>query len=227
MNFQNYQKTILAEILRVDHAGEYGAVRIYSGQLKALAHKANFSQNAYDIDQDLNEIEHMRSQECQHLQFFNNQLIEQGVLNTTFLPIWHHIGYFAGYLSAWMGKDFAMTMTKAVEEVIDQHYQQQIEQLQLFHKHTQQSQEQNCNQSKSNENINYYENLANKLEQFRLEELEHRDYAVNHNDEFFDEKNLIQHQNRFCKKSREFGNKIFEKFIKIGCKGAIWLSKKI
>lgn len=184
MNIKDrYQKKI-EEIIRVDHAGEYGAIRIYDGQLRALALNNNM--------EILAEVNHMREQEEGHLEFFNKMLIERKTLSTIFLPIWHYIGYGLGYFSAKMGEDFAMSCTKAVEETIDQHYQEQIIELKAL-----------------NEN-----ELADKIEIFRLEELEHRDYAVDHNMHYYQSPLRVKAIN------------LFERSVKIGCKIAIFISKK-
>jgi ubiquinone biosynthesis monooxygenase Coq7 len=185
-------KKKIEEIIRVNHAGEYGAVRIYHGQLKAFAKK-----NSFEI---LPEIEHMKQQEVRHLKFFNKQLVEKDVLLTAFLPIWHVMGYGLGYFSAKLGDDFAMTCTESIEEVINEHYLSQLKFL-----------EQNSTQNHTED----YQNLAEKIEEFRLEELEHKDHAINYN--------LNLHQSTKRKKL----NKIFGKAVKVGCKIAIAISKKI
>ena len=190
----------IKSILRVDHAGEYGAVRIYNGQLRAMMRK-------YDIysDEQMREIENMRAQEEDHLSFFSNELIDQKGLTTAFLPIWHLTGYLAGYFSALIGKDFAMTMTKAVEEVIDEHY---IEQICYLNNDS-------LDQIACPNNDSYNKKLADKLERFRKEELEHRDYAVHYNSQ----QNLSH--------TRVIANNIFEKIVKMGCRVAIFISKRI
>ena len=176
------------KIIRVNHAGEYGAVRIYYGQLKSFAKK-----NMFEI---LPEIEYMKQQEIIHLKYFNKKLIEENALSTIFLPFWHVAGYGLGYISAKLGDDFAMTCTESVEEVIDKHYQEQIKYL---------------------DKIDYRKNddLKEKIEQFRQEEVEHKDHAINYN--------LNLYQTPLRKKL----NKVFGFAVKIGCKFAIGLSKKI
>lgn len=188
----NHLKKKIEEILRVDHAGEYGAVRIYHGQLKAFARKNNF--------EILPIIEEMKQQEIKHLKFFNKELIEKEVIATVFLPIWHCMGYGLGYVSATLGDDFAMTCTEAVEETINEHYLSQIE----FLKHS------------KNEAENHTE-LTEKLDQFRLEELEHKDHATNHN----------YNSGLDSKPVRKKLNKCFGIAVKIGCKIAIGMSKKV
>ena len=189
----NQIKKKIEEILRVDHAGEYGAVRIYHGQLKSFAKRNNF--------EILPIIEEMKQQEIQHLKFFNKALIEKEVVGTVFLPIWHVFGYGLGYMSAALGDDFAMTCTEAVEETINEHYLSQIEFLKN-------------NNNPSNEQS--YVGLEEKLEQFRLEELQHKDHATNHN----------YNSGLNSKPIRKKLNKCFSTAVKIGCKIAISMSKK-
>jgi ubiquinone biosynthesis monooxygenase Coq7 len=192
----------IQEMIRVNHAGEYGAVRIYHGQLKSFAKK-----DMFDI---LPEIEYMKQQEINHLKYFNKKLVEEEVLSTVFLPFWHVIGYGLGYISAKLGDDFAMTCTESVEEVIDKHYQDQIQYLNdnVCNK----SWDSNC---KNEEETSKNAELMEKIEQFRQEEVEHKDHAIKYN--------LSLYQ----KPLRKGLNKIFGCAVKIGCKIAIGISKKI
>ncbi|MDA0939296.1 MAG: demethoxyubiquinone hydroxylase family protein [Proteobacteria bacterium] len=135
-------------LLRVNHAGEYGALRIYDGQLAAI------SNNTKDLDLRT-QIEHMRLQEERHFEYFKNQITMRHVRPTLFMPVWHAFGFMLGKLSYQLGKDVAMATTSAVEEVIEEHYQDQIDML-----------------------SDYFENedeLMNNIKQFRIEELEHKD----------------------------------------------------
>ncbi len=176
----------IQEIIRVNHAGEYGAVQIYSGQLKAFAKKGDFA--------ILPEIEYMKQQEVNHLNYFNTQLIEKKTLSTIFLPIWHCVSYGMGYISAKLGDDFAMTCTESVEEVIDSHYAEQINDLKAI---------KDC------------EDLQSKIEKFRDEEIEHKNHAIKYKNELYQSK------------TRKKLNDIFGFAIKISCKIAIKISKKI
>jgi len=232
----NFEKK-LEEILRVDHAGEYGAVRIYEGQLKGLFFREKLFKKNTLIDEEISEIEHMRQQEERHLSFFNEQLLKNKKMNTAFLPIWHVIGYSVGFLSGALGKPFAMSMTKAVEEVIDLHYSKQIDEL-----------EKNQNLAENSHNSEFCQELVENLKKFRQEEIDHMNYAKNYNENFFDnkdhhsneeyinenfefnhERNFNQSNllNKFKKKAIKCGSKVFEKSIKLGCHFAIFLSKKI
>ena len=186
-------KKKLSEIIRVNHAGEYGAVQIYSGQLRGFAKKGDF--------EILPEIEYMKQQEIQHLQFFNKKLIEEKTLSTIFLPFWHCFSYGIGYVSAKMGDDFAMTCTEAVETVIDDHYGKQINDLN------------NMNCESHCENI---AELKNAIEQFRADEVEHMNHAIKY-------KADLHHQSKIRKKM----NDVFGSAVKITCKIAIHISKKI
>ena len=162
-------KKKLSEIIRVNHAGEYGAVQIYSGQLKAFAKKGDF--------EILPEIEYMKQQEMNHLQFFNDALIKNKTLSTIFLPFWHCFSYGMGYVSAKMGDDFAMTCTEAVETVIDKHYEEQIYDLNEMNN-------QNLGEN-SNDTIN---ELKNTIKQFQVEEVEHKEHAIKYKNELYQSK---------------------------------------
>jgi ubiquinone biosynthesis monooxygenase Coq7 len=108
----------LEEVIRVDHAGEYGAKRIYQGQLAVLRgtkHEAT--------------IRHMQEQEQEHLDTFSRLIAERRVRPTALLPIWHVAGFALGAATAAMGSRAAMACTVAVEEAIDEHYQAQEAEL--------------------------------------------------------------------------------------------------
>jgi 3-demethoxyubiquinol 3-hydroxylase len=105
-------------MIRVDHAGEYGAARIYAGQLAVLGRGA-----AADV------LRHMRDQEQAHLDTFNAVVADRRVRPTALLPFWHLAGFALGAATAAMGTRAAMACTVAVEETIDAHYTTQIEQL--------------------------------------------------------------------------------------------------
>ncbi|MFZ4541867.1 MAG: demethoxyubiquinone hydroxylase family protein [Rickettsiales bacterium] len=104
-----------AAALRIDHAGEYGATRIYAGQLAMLKNHACAS-----------ELKHMAAQEDIHLAAFNKLLPEHKVRPTALLPIWHIGGWLLGATTALLGAKAAMACTVAVEEVITQHYNEQL-----------------------------------------------------------------------------------------------------
>jgi len=104
----------LASIIRVNHAGEYGAKRIYEGQLA-------FIKNA----DARKKIEHMRDQEQEHLDYFESQVKARKVRPTALQPFWHVGGFALGAVTALMGKEAAMACTVAVESVIDEHYASQ------------------------------------------------------------------------------------------------------
>lgn len=141
----------LAEMLRVDHAGEYGAVRIYEGQLavfKHLPHKARMTRLLTD----------MAKGEEAHLARFDELLATRRVRPTAMAPIWEAAGFALGAATALMGEKAAMACTAAVEEVIDEHYGAQAEALaQLGDDET---------------------DLRQTIEQFRAEEIEHKETAL-------------------------------------------------
>ncbi|MDJ1257206.1 MAG: demethoxyubiquinone hydroxylase family protein [Candidatus Midichloria sp.] len=108
----------IAEIIRVNQAGEYGAKRIYEGQMAALATSSS-----------LKKIEHMYEQELEHLHYFNQEMVRKRVRPTLMLPIWNIGAYALGYISGKLGVKAAMACTAAVEEVIEAHYQRHIDYL--------------------------------------------------------------------------------------------------
>jgi ubiquinone biosynthesis monooxygenase Coq7 len=109
----------VAAIIRVDHAGEYGAVRIYEGQLAVMRARAGTSP-AVKV------IAHMAEQEQQHLTAFDALINERRVRPTALAPLWHVAGFALGAASAMLGEKSAMACTAAVENVIDGHYAKQI-----------------------------------------------------------------------------------------------------
>ena len=116
-------KKKIEEFIRVDHAGERGAIKIYEGQLLAL--------NTLVKDDEMKKtIEEMREHEQEHSDFFENEIRERKIKPTKFLPLWDVLGVGLGFGSTILGKKAAMLCTASVEEVIDKHYQSQIDQLQ-------------------------------------------------------------------------------------------------
>ena len=134
----------LARIIRVDHAGEYGAVRIYEGQLAVLGRSSAAAA-----------IRRMADQEKTHLKEFDRLLAERRVRPTLLQPLWHVAGFALGAGTALLGEKAAMACTVAVEEVIDEHYRAQAARL-------------GEDQAP----------LRRTVEQFRGEELEHREVGL-------------------------------------------------
>jgi len=140
-------KKKIEEFIRVDHAGERGAIKIYEGQLLAL--------NTFVKNENLKKtIEKMKSHEKEHLDFFNKEIKKRNIKPTKLLPLWDLLGVGLGFSSAIIGKKAAMLCTASVEEVIDKHYQNQINELD------------------SDEKV-----LKEKIKKFRDDELHHRDIA--------------------------------------------------
>lgn len=108
-----------ASMIRVDHAGEFGAVRIYAGQRAVMGNRSPVSA----------EIARMAAQEDRHLEKFDRMIVERGVRPTLLMPLWHGAGFALGAVSALIGPKAAMAVTAAVETEIDLHYQQQRDQL--------------------------------------------------------------------------------------------------
>jgi len=140
-------KKIIESIIRVDHAGERGAIKIYEGQLLAL--------NTLLEDDELKKtIKEMKDHEKEHLEFFSEEIKKRKIKPTKLLPLWDLLGIGLGFGSAIMGKKAAMLCTASVEEVIDDHYQKQIKLL-------------NSDEKK----------LKEKIKKFRNDELNHKDIA--------------------------------------------------
>jgi 3-demethoxyubiquinol 3-hydroxylase len=112
-------QTDVTEMIRVDHAGEYGAARIYAGQLAILGMRHPESAT----------IAHMAAQEERHLEAFDKLILERRVRPTVLAPIWHVAGYALGAATALIGPKAAMACTAAVETVIDEHYSAQLDAL--------------------------------------------------------------------------------------------------
>ena len=135
------------EFIRVDHAGERGAVKIYEGQLLAL--------NTIVKNESLKKtIEDMKEHEIEHCQFFEKEIKKRNIEPTKFLPLWDLLGVGLGFGSTLLGKKAAMLCTASVEEVIDKHYLDQINQLGPDEKE-----------------------LKKKIIKFRQDELDHKDIA--------------------------------------------------
>ena len=115
-------KKTLEEIIRVDHAGERGAIKIYEGQLLALK----------TIKQDealKDKIEEMKKHEKEHLEYFEKEIQKRKIKPTYFLPLWDLMGVTLGFGTALLGKKITMLCTASVEEVIDEHYQNQLKKI--------------------------------------------------------------------------------------------------
>ena len=112
------KQEMLERMIRVDHAGEYGAKRIYEGQLAVLKNSPKAP-----------EIEHMLEQELVHLSAFDELIKQRRIRPTAMMPIWHLGGYALGAVTAMMGEKAAMACTVAVETVIGEHYAKQEESL--------------------------------------------------------------------------------------------------
>ena len=142
-------KNKIEEFIRVDHAGERGAIKIYEGQLLAL--------NTIIKDEELKKkIEEMKIHEKEHADYFENEIKKRRIKPTKFLPLWDLLGVGLGFGSTILGKKAAMLCTASVEEVIDEHYQNQINQIESDEKE-----------------------LRNKIIKFREDELNHKDIAYN------------------------------------------------
>ena len=140
-------KKILEEIIRVDHAGERGAIKIYEGQLLAL--------KTLKQDEDLKrKIEEIKEHESEHFDYFDKEIQKRNIKPTKVLPLWDLLGVSLGFGTAMLGKKAAMLCTASVEEVIDEHYKNQTYKLKDDEK-----------------------DLKEKIIKFREDELHHKDIA--------------------------------------------------
>ncbi len=141
---------ILEEIIRVDHAGEYGATKIYDGQIAIFGKNTKIGKT----------IQHMADQEQEHINKFNELILEHRVRPTALLPIWNIAGFALGASTALLGEKAAMACTVAVEKVIGEHYNDQLALLEDDHKE-----------------------LKKIISKFRDDELEHHDIGIEHDAE--------------------------------------------
>ena len=140
-------KKTLEEIIRVDHAGERGAIKIYEGQLLAL--------KTIKQDNDLKDkIEEIKEQEKKHLEYFEKEIQKRKIKPTYLLPLWDLMGVSLGFGTALLGKKSAMLCTASVEEVIEEHYKDQLKKL-----------------------GNDEKDLKTKIEKFKEDEVRHKNTA--------------------------------------------------
>ncbi len=165
----------LAQVIRVNHAGEYGAKRIYAGQLAVLG-----KSGCGDM------LRHMAEQEQVHLDYFAGEMAARRVRPTALMPFWHVAGWVLGAGTALLGEKAAMACTVAVEAVIGEHYAEQEKELGDDEKP-----------------------LKAKIHQFREEELEHHDSALDHG----------------AKETPLYD--VLTKAISLNTKLAIWLAKRV
>jgi ubiquinone biosynthesis monooxygenase Coq7 len=169
------REELVRRMMRVNHAGEYGAKRIYDGQLAVLKRSPVAPV-----------IRRMAEQERRHLEAFEKLLPERRVRPTALHPLWHAAGYALGAATALMGERAAMACTVAVEEVIDEHYARQAARLGAEEPE-----------------------LKALVEEFRRDELEHRDTGLAHGEE------------------QAGGYPVLTAGIKAASRLAIWLSERI
>ena len=165
-----------ASMLRVDQAGEYGATRIYAGQLAVLRRNCP----------EARLVARMASQEERHLKRFNQLMAERRVRPTALQPIWNVAGFALGAATALMSEQAALACTDAVETEIDKHYREQLAELGEDDPE-----------------------LAADIEEFRADELEHRDSA------------------RAGGATNAIGYPLLTAAIRAGCRVAIELSKRV
>ena len=140
-------KKIIEKIIRVDHAGERGAIKIYEGQLLAL--------DTIKKNENLRkQIREMKEQEHEHYNFFEMEIQKRNISPTKLLPLWDLLGVGLGFSTVLLGKKAAMLCTASVEEVIDKHYSDQLDEI------------------NSDEKI-----LKEKILKFRDDEIHHKNIA--------------------------------------------------
>ena len=165
-----------ASMLRVDQAGEYGATRIYAGQLAVLRRNCP----------EARLVARMAAQEQRHLKRFNALMAERRVRPTALQPLWNVAGFALGAVTALMSEEAALACTDAVETEIDRHYSEQLAEL-----------------------GDDDPELSADIEEFRAEELEHRDSA------------------RAAGATSAIGYPLLTAAIRAGCRVAIGLSKRV
>ena len=170
------RRRAVQSMIRVDQAGEYGATRIYGGQMAVMGERAPMSRL----------VAHMAAQEDEHLAAFNALMAERRVRPTALQPFWEVAGFALGAVTAAMGPRAAMACTVAVETEIDQHYAEQLAEL-----------------DESDPE------LSAMIEKFQAEEVEHKQIALDHGAETTP------------------GYPLLSAAIRMGCKAAIALSKRI
>ena len=171
-------KRKLEEFIRVDHAGERGAIKIYEGQLLAL-------KTIVKNDELKKKIGEMKKHEEEHSNFFEDEIEKRNIKPTKFLPLWDLLGLGLGFGSTILGKKAAMLCTASVEEVIDEHYKNQIDQIEVDEK-----------------------NLKEKIIKFRQDELDHKDIAY---EEGATKKGLYAIMDKVIKTGSKVAIKISEK----------------
>lgn len=176
---------MIKRMIRVDQAGEYGAVRIYEGQLSVLNRAESAPQ-----------IEHMAEQERRHLEAFNKLIPQHRVRPTALLPLWHVAGFALGAGTALLGEKAAHACTVAVEEVIDEHYAKQVARL-------------DADMEAGVDSDGVEKELRDRFEEFRLEEVEHKEQSLALGAE------------------EAPGYELLTGAIKAGSRLAIWLSTRI
>ena len=140
-------KKTLEKIIRVDHAGERGAIKIYEGQLLAL--------KTIKQDETLKDkIEEIKEQEKEHLEYFEKEIQKRKIKPTYLLPLWDVMGVALGFSSALLGKKATLLCTASVEEVIDEHYKNQLKKL-----------------------GNEEKDLKEKIKKFKEDEINHKNIA--------------------------------------------------
>lgn len=169
-------REVTHSMIRVDQAGEYGAARIYAGQLAVLGNRHPSARP----------IRHMAAQEHRHLERFNEMVAERGVRPTLLQPFWHVAGFALGAVTAAIGPEVAMACTAAIETEIDQHYSEQLAALGEDDPE-----------------------LSIAIAEFQAEELEHKATAIAEGAE------------------RAPAYLLLSGVIRIGCRAAIALSKRI
>lgn len=166
----------IASMIRVNQAGEFGAKRIYAGQLAIMGDRSSASGS----------IAHMAEQEERHLAEFNRMMAQRGVRPTALAPVWNVAGFALGAVTAAIGPEAAMACTVAVETEIDEHYAEQLDEL-----------------------ADQDSELSEKIAEFRAEEQEHKETALAAGAE-----NAPAYP-------------LMSAAIRLGCKAAIALSKRV
>ena len=167
-------QNIIDEIIRVDHSGEYGAIKIYQGQILARKHLAKLYQKQNNIKHHkfLQTLQKMHDSELPHYEFFQNLMHLRKSRPSFMLPFWSISGFIIGYITGIASMDVAMACTVGIEEIIGNHYNEQLTIVKEMMEH---------DGKLYNEVL--LSSLYQKIEQFMHDELEHLNIGINNSAE--------------------------------------------
>ncbi len=193
---------IIEEIIRVDHSGEYGAKKIYAGQIAATKHLKAINKifnKTNNYDELLKILKEMYGGEVLHYEYFEDLMNKTNTRPSFLLPVWSLLGFISGYVTGIAGQRTAMTLTVGIEDIISNHYNTQLKDVQNII----------CDQTTNLVEDPLLNNLYDKIKQFMYDELEHLNTGID-----------LQAQ-EMC------GHFCFNSLVKIASKSAISIAKNI